>query len=670
MPNFSQSLAQYSQAVANRKTRREIKKQQEEAAAAARSAQNARSNRGFMGTLGGAAAAVGVGATTGWNPATMAMAYQAGSALGSGVNSIVKPYNQQEVRGMPYTQASGWETFNQVAPAVGSAYGAYQTAQQQQQQSDYNNQLNNLLKMHQIMDMNPAATTGMINQLNSDHTKKYELDGKQPYMFDMGATSGVSADQFNYKQTMSNMSAAENDAITNGNLEWFEQNKDHEYFNRAGKDFETSLKYAAQNNKANLAEAERKTDAANRAEEKHNMAVTEYTQSQADRMIEPFVESIKLANNEKEVLRLSENLDEEFSNNKNWTQNQKALLSNQLSAKYHDVVVKPKQETYGKELEKMVKNINSQTSPTVKDEFIKIGKLAGLSNDEIEGIWVAGHNEAGAARDESFLTKIKNLDLWNVDIMGKEIRRDPEVVRQQISYIWRVTGASRGALDQAYDAVGVLKNAQVGGGGYGADVPDKATTTNMGNGAIMALPQEFDITAASKDSNPRLERNYIPNKIEARQSPTYKPDFNNSKPVTSQQNQQPTINRQQWEEMNNPASLPTEDGPPAAQRTEGSPAAVAQETAIKTGTSGPPADEDTDELTGTPYSDKTATAPAQEYKATLSEIAQKNRAKTSSNSNTKKKSDGTVTNFRTDAMNEVLGVLKEWQGLEQKWGGQ
>jgi HEPN domain-containing protein len=640
-----------------------------------------------MGTLGGAAAAIGVGATGGWNPATMAMAYQAGSALGSGVNSIVKPYNQQEVRGMPYTQASGWETFNQVAPAVGSAYGAYQTAQQQQQQSDYNNQLNNLLKMHQIMDMNPAATTGMINQLNSDHTKKYELDGKQPYMFDMGATSGVSTDQFNYKQTMSNMSAAENDAITNGNLEWFEQNKDHEYFNRAGKDFETSLKYATQNNKANLAEAERKADTANRAAEKHDMAVTEYTQSQADRMIEPFAESIKSANNEEDLLRLSKNLDEEFSKNENWTQNQKALLSNQLSAKYHDVVVKPKQETYGKELEKMVKNINSQTSPTVKDEFIKIGKLAGLSNDEIEGIWVAGHNEAGAARDESFLTKIKNLDLWNVDIMGKEIRRDPEVVRQQISYIWRVTGASRGALDQAYDAVGVLKNAQVGGGGYGADVPDKATTTNMGNGAIMALPQEFDITAASKDSNPRLERNYIPNEIESRQSPKYKPDFNDSKPVTSQQNQQnqqPIINRQQWEEMNNPASLPTEDGPPAdirQRKVEGGPAAVAQETAIKTGTSGPPADEDTDELTGNPYAQGTATD--QQYAAALKDILDKSKAKTTEekrmlnpmernrkNNPPQLYHGNTITPYRTDAMNELHGVLEKWQGLGQRWGGQ
>ena len=76
-----------------------------------------------MGTLGGAAAAVGVGAMTGWNPAAMAMAYQGGSALGSGFNSIVKPYNSQEIAGMPYTQPSGWETFNQVAPAVGSAYG-------------------------------------------------------------------------------------------------------------------------------------------------------------------------------------------------------------------------------------------------------------------------------------------------------------------------------------------------------------------------------------------------------------------------------------------------------------------------------------------------------------------------------------------------------------------
>jgi len=289
-------------------------------------------------------------------------------------------------------------------------------------------------------------------------------------------------------------------------------------------------------------------------------------------------------------------------------------------------VVKPKQEQYGKQLEEMVKGINAQQGGTTRADFDKVGKLAGLSENEIEAIWVTASNKAGIARDNTFLEKVKNLDLWNVDILGKEVRREPEVVRQQISYIWRMTGASRGALHQAYEAVGVLKNGQVQGGGSGPDVPDTATTTNMGNGAIMALDRPFDVTSQEQQPpNSRVRYNFTaapssqPQTQQNGQSqtPAYRPNFDAP----------PDINAR-----NVMKGLP-KDGPPAdirQRRVEGSPAAVANDTVLETGVSSPPARGGDDELTGIPQSFE---VPTKKYAETLAAIRQETKEKTSPKTN-------------------------------------
>ena len=185
-PNFSQSLSNFSNALANRKQRREIKRQQEEAAAARRAASNARNNRGLVSTLGGIAGAAAANYfAPGSGAVGMGLGYQLGSTLAGGANSIVKPYNAQELTGMPYTQPSAFETINQVAPMAMNAYGTYQQQELTRQQNDYTTNLNNLLKIAELQDLAPAATTKMINQLNDSHTSKYKLEGDKPtYMLD------------------------------------------------------------------------------------------------------------------------------------------------------------------------------------------------------------------------------------------------------------------------------------------------------------------------------------------------------------------------------------------------------------------------------------------------------------------------------------------------------
>lgn len=446
-PNYSQSLMNFGNALANRKQRRAIKRQQEEAAAARRAASNARSNRGLVGTLGGVAGAAVAGMAGGYNPATMALGYQLGSTLGSGLSSMTKPYNQQELTGMPYTQPSSFETINQVAPQVMGAYGAFQERELAKQQNDYTTNLNNLLKVAEFQDMAPAATTGMINQLNASHRTKYDLGDESPsYMLDFNKmTTGVDSGAMGYRAGIETAKTAIESAINRGAVD--EVNQIFAALSDSQKrGLGTTLSTASAN-----AQFEKDKLDTSRKRAKQLSKSTKNTEAR---------NAFKLFDGQLEKITTPEEFEQAKGTYNSIIKSElygempeiyKNLFQQSFEQKEFELTQKPKLDfarEYFKELQGQ--------GDVSKDIFIAKAKETGLYDDqEAAALYDIYALENQSDRDDKFIEKMRGLKLTNTDILGNSVAENEAVLKAYAAYYAQLFNPTEEVYQQGLEAIDI-----------------------------------------------------------------------------------------------------------------------------------------------------------------------------------------------------------------------
>ena len=443
MPNFSQSLAQYSQAVANRKTRREIKKQQEEAEAARKAASNARSNRGLISTLGGAAGAAAANYfLPGSGAAGMAMGYQLGSSLAGGVNSIVKPYNQQEIAGMPYTQPSGWETFNQVAPQVASAYGAYQQNQAKLQQDEYTNSINNILNLTKIGDLNPAATTEMIGKLNQQHTAKYELDSPPGYMMDVSTLDSLGTGDKGWGAQKASFAADIEGGIKRGDVAAIEALKDSNLWQyHKGVSYQEAIRQA-QTNKAALA-----TKASDATLDRANQQAI-----MANRIMDSFDELPETYFRDEEGFA-------SFKENFLGRQDVAAMVQSdptfvkRIQGAYNQKRFELYKPMYEEKMKTALTALREDKGVIMNYESFRELAVTQLGHSEAVATMLYENAKAGGIGDraEAFYEDVHKLKLTKIDLFGEETPRNADTLEREIRYMGEIQGVPKKAIDFAVD---------------------------------------------------------------------------------------------------------------------------------------------------------------------------------------------------------------------------
>jgi hypothetical protein len=441
MPNFSNQLAQYSQAIANRKTRREIKKRQEEAEAARKAASNARSNNGLISTLGGAAGAAAANYfLPGSGAAGMAMGYQLGSSLAGGVNSIVKPYNSQEIAGMPYTQPSGWEQFNQVAPQVASAYGAYQQNQAKLQQDEYTNSINNILNLTKIGDLNPAATTEMIGKLNDQHTAKYELDSPTGYMMNVSTLDSLGTGDKGWSVQKASFATDIEGGIARGDVASIEALQDSNLWQyHKGVSYDEAIRQA-QTNKAAL--GTKASDAQlGRANQQAIMA---------NRIMDSFDEL-------PETYFRGEEGVASFKENFMARQDVKAMVQsdptfvNRITGAYKQKRFELNKPMYEENMETALTALREDKGVTMNYESFRELAVEQLGHSEEFATMLYENAIAGGKGDraEAFYDDVNKLKLFKIDLFGEETPRDPTAIEREIRYMGKIQGIPKNHIDFA-----------------------------------------------------------------------------------------------------------------------------------------------------------------------------------------------------------------------------
>jgi len=445
----------FGNALANRKQRREIKRQQEEAAAARRAASNARSNRGLVGTLGGVAGAAVAGMATGYNPATMAMGYQLGSTLGSGANSMVKPYNEQELTGMPYTQPSSFETINQVAPQVMGAYGAFQERELAKQQNDYTTNLNNLLKVAEARDMAPAATTSMIDQLNSSHRTKYELGDDNPsYMLDFQkleqqATEAVGGNNpFDYSTQVAKVQNAITSFINGG---------DAESALAAYDNAPPSIKRKFAKDRAQI---EREANAAKVAITRDNFRfeaavdTAENNELKRDREnLKPFQDMLGKVTTKDEYKKLAQSFPALVASEdyERLSADAQLRFSIEVNLKKFELETAPRLEQAKKVLENAKSLVG--TDKMSDEQFLVAAQNADMDEDLAQDLLSVLKSDNQNTNDKLFISKVAQIDKEKTDILGQSVAQSPEVLQGLLDSYIALYEPSNEAVERARNSI-------------------------------------------------------------------------------------------------------------------------------------------------------------------------------------------------------------------------
>ena len=485
-PNYSQSLMNFGNALANRKQRRAIKRQQEEAAAARRAASNARSNRGLVGTLGGVAGAAVAGMAGGYNPATMALGYQLGSTLGSGLSSMTKPYNQQELTGMPYTQPSSFETINQVAPQVMGAYGAFQERELAKQQNDYTTNLNNLLKVAEFQDMAPAATTGMINQLNASHRTKYDLGDESPsYMLDFNKmTTGVDSDAMGYRAGIATANTAIKSAINRGAVD--EVNQIYAALSDSQKrGLEKTLSSAS-------ADAQFEKDKLDSSRKRAEQLSKSTKNTEARNAFKLFDGELKKVTTSEEFEQAKETYNSIIKSELYGEMPEifQTLFQQSFEAKEFELMQKPKLD-FAREY---FKELQGQRDVS-EDIFIAKAKKTGLYDDqEAAALYDIYALENQSDRNDKFIEKMRGLKLTNTDILGNSVAENEAVLKAYAAYYAQLFNPTEEVYQQGLEAIDIA----------GAGLPQDLLRTTQGN-------QDSEVSEVSEveSSSPQSSDNSI-----------------------------------------------------------------------------------------------------------------------------------------------------------------
>jgi hypothetical protein len=428
-PNFSQSLATFSNALANREQRRELKRREEEAAAARRAASNARNNRGLVSTLGGIAGATAANYfLPGSGAVGMGLGYQLGSTLAGGANSIVKPYNSQELTGMPYTQPGAFETINQVAPMAMNAYGTYQQQELTRQQNDYTTNLNNLLKIAELQDLAPAATTKMINQLNESHASKYKLEGEKPtYMLDFSVLGSPedAGSPYNYRSGLKQQENNLNSLVSTGDVQAVEAA------------YGALPDVVKRTLSKNLDQYKREAAAARVALEDKNLERQFRIEDQDRQNLGEFNKLLDEVKTREQFATFKEKFLPQMQESKQYNQlspGSQEFLNARIALKTYQLDTTEKLES-AKKLMDEAKGLASSGSLTEED-FMQLANNAGLDEANATNLWLITQAKGQADRDQLFISKVAQIDKDNTDLFGNSVAKTPAVLRGLLdSYI-------------------------------------------------------------------------------------------------------------------------------------------------------------------------------------------------------------------------------------------